>query len=151
MLNLPINSFPELIKLQEGLLMRLATVALQELELVNANDITSLLQLLGRKYQLLEEYDEIRKALKSHEENNPDTRKWKNESEKNNAKISIEHSKKLLDEIMLNIQQSINELETKKDNMKNEIQRFDRVAHSRLGYAKTSGDKIFIKHFDIEK
>jgi hypothetical protein len=133
--------------------MRLATVTLQELELVNANNITSLLQLLGQKYQLLEEYDEIRKALKIHEKINPDKREWKNNSEKIDAQNSIEHSKKLLDEIMLNVQQSIDELETRKDNLQNEIQRFDRVSRIRLGYVKASGNKsnTFVRHFDVEK
>ncbi|MDR1479156.1 MAG: hypothetical protein LBJ00_09455 [Planctomycetaceae bacterium] len=148
---LPVNSFSELIKLQEGLLMRLAAVSLQQLELVNASNITTLLQLLGQKYQLLDEYEEIRQALRLHGEVDPDERQWKNDAERADAKNSIEHSRRLLDDIMRNDKQSMDEIELQREELKNEICRFDRISHTQLGYAKTGGGKTFVRHFDVKE
>ncbi|MDR2169547.1 MAG: hypothetical protein LBP59_05345 [Planctomycetaceae bacterium] len=145
------NSFSELVKLQEGILMRLAAVAVRQLELVRTSDMTALLQLLGRKYQLLDEFEEIKKALNLQGNINPDERQWQNENEKINAKNSIEHCGKLLDEILSNDKQSIEEIELRRDELRNEICRFERISHTNLGYAKAAGKKIFVKHFDIKE
>jgi hypothetical protein len=150
-LSIPINSFCELIKFQEGLLMRLAAVSLKQLEFVFSGDMTSLMQLLGKKYQLLDEYDEIRKALCSHGEIDPDLRQWNNEGERIDAKNSIEHCKQLLDEIMDNDKRSMEEIEIRRDDLQKEICRFDRVAQTHLGYAKAARTPTNVKHFDIKE
>jgi hypothetical protein len=118
---------------------------------VNASNITALLQLLGRKYQLLDEYEEIKQALNSHGDIEPDKRKWKNDTDRVDAKISIEHSKQLLNDIMRNDKQSIEEIELRRTELKDEICRFDRVSHTQLGYAKAAGKQIVAKHFDVKE
>ncbi|MDR2641463.1 MAG: hypothetical protein LBC74_01580 [Planctomycetaceae bacterium] len=148
---IPANSFSELIKFQEGLLMRLAAVSSQQLELVFAGNMTALLQLLGQKYQLLDEYDEIRKALSLHDKVDPDTRQWNNDIERIDAKNSIDHCKQLLDEIMGNDKRSMAEIELRRDELRQEIYRFSRVSHTHLGYAKAIGVNTNVKHFDTEK
>ncbi|MDR1485854.1 MAG: hypothetical protein LBT09_13660 [Planctomycetaceae bacterium] len=145
------DSFSELVKFQEGLLMRLAAVSLQQLELASSGDMSMLLQLLGRKYQLINEYDEIRRALYLYGDVDADIRQWNSEMERIDAKNSIEHCKQLLDEIMDNDKRSMDEIEVKIDGLRQEICRFDRVSHTRLGYAKAIGSKTNVKHFDVKE
>ncbi|MDR2345266.1 MAG: hypothetical protein LBE18_04300 [Planctomycetaceae bacterium] len=146
-----INSFSELIKKQEGLLMRLSAVVLQQLNLVHASDMTALLHLLGQKYQLLNEYDVIRKALLSYGEFDTNNIQWKNENERIETQNSIEHCKQLLDEIISNDKQSIEDVKLKIDDLKDEINRFSRVTHTQLGYVKAAGKQKFVKHFDVKE
>jgi hypothetical protein len=145
------NSFCELIKFREGLLMRLAAVSLKQLELVFSGDMSSLLQLLGQKYQLLDEYEVNRRALCLYGEIDFDLCQCSNEAERLDVKNSIEHCKRLIDEIMSNDNRSIEEIAIRRDLLQKEICRFDRVSHTHLGYAKAIGTTTNVNHFDVKR
>jgi hypothetical protein len=132
------SSLRELIKLQEGLLMRLATVSSQQLELVQSGNMTELLRVLGYKQQLLDENDEIRNEIKLLGGIESNQHIWQNEAEKNRVNESLEHCRRLFEEIIRNDTQSMNETETQRADLLKEIKRFGQISQTQIGYHKTA-------------
>ncbi len=131
-------TFSELIRLREGILMRLVPISERQREIVESGDVSLLMELLGRKFKVFEEFERTEQQLAPFKDIPPEERIWDSEEERLRTAKSIEHSKELIAEILRNDERSTGLMAQQKDELAEQIRRMDQGNRMQVGYAKQS-------------
>jgi hypothetical protein len=119
-------TFSELIRCEEEVLTRLLRGSRRMLELVRDCNMTTLIQHLGQRQQILNEFDVLERQLEPYKGIPPEQRVWKNAEERQMTESALDRCKMLLDEIVAIDQESITMTATHKDEVEGQLRRVQR-------------------------
>jgi hypothetical protein len=132
------KSFAELIHSEEELLKQLLWVSQRQIEIVNMGNMSVLLQHLGQRERLWDEFDLLEKQLAPHKGISPEQRTWINADERQATESALNRCKELLEQIMANDHVSLTKTEEDKDKLEKDIRRIQLAATVAPAYAKQS-------------
>jgi ABC-type uncharacterized transport system ATPase subunit len=132
------NTFSSLIRKEEELLERLLYVSQRQLEIVRDGNMTTLLEHLGQRQQLWNEFEVLEEQLKPHKEIPSEERIWSNTGERQSTEDSWNRCKTLLEEIMTTDNVSLTETSVQKTETESQIKRVQKVRNVVPAYAKHS-------------
>ena len=130
--------FSELIRSEEELLKRLLLVSQRQLELVEEGSVTVLIQHLGLRQQLWNEFELLEQQLKPHKEILPEHRIWKSAEERQMTETALNRCKDLLEKIVENDQVCLTKMAEQKDDVEEQLRRIQRGTNAALGYGRQS-------------
>lgn len=145
------KKFSGLIRQKEHILMRLVPISVRQLQIVRSGDMTTLLGFLGQKQRVLDEFEEVEKALRPYRETPPEERIWKNEQERIETHRAMERCTAMLEEILRNDTQSSEEIAVQKIELEERIRRLQQGSQVHSQYAKQSFNIENARHFDVSK
>ena len=131
-------SFSELIRREEELLKRLLLVSHRQLELVQAGNGTVLIQHLGKRQQLWNEFERLEEQLAPHKGIPPERRVWKSAEERNLTEAALNRCKTLLEQIMANDKISLEKTAEQKDKAEKDLRRIQAGKPGAIAYLKQS-------------
>jgi len=132
------KSFSELIRNEEMLLQQLLLVSERQIQLVEQGNATILLEHLGQRQKLWQEFEDLERQLAPHRETPPESRIWRNPEERQATELSFARCKALLEEIMANDQKSMDQAAVLRDEIDEKIRRIQRTGHAAPAYMKQS-------------
>jgi len=124
----------ELIRRKEELLRRLLPISVCQLEIVRRSDMTALLQHLGQKQRVMDEFEDVERLLAPFREIPPEKRKWKDETERLETGAAMERCTAMLEEILRNDSISTEELSIQKTEVKEQLRRVRQGSHVSSAY-----------------
>lgn len=98
--SLPTENLTTLVAKKHQVLKQLCKVAHQQLEIANQNDVSTLLQLLASKQQLITDLQCVEHDLRPHHKESPEQRQWHSENERAACRQQAHECKTLLNEII---------------------------------------------------
>ena len=131
-------TFSELIRSEEELLKRLLLVSQRQLELVEEGNVTTLIQHLGQRQQLWNEFELLERQLAPHKGIPPENRVWRNANERQMTEASLNRCKDLLEKILEIDQMSLTKTAAQKDEVEGRLQRIQRGARPSIEYERQS-------------
>jgi len=131
-------TFTELIRSEEELLKRLLLVSQRQLELVEEGNVTTLIQHLGQRQQLWNEFEFLEQQLAPHKRIPPEHRVWKSADERQMTEASLNRCKDLLEQILENDQICLTKTAAQKDEVEGQLQRIQRGAPVATAYGRQS-------------
>jgi len=131
-------TFSELIRSEEELLKRLLLVSQRQLELVEEGNVTVLIQHLGQRQQLWNEFEFLEQQLAPHKGIPPEHRVWRNAEERQMTEVSLNRCKELLEKILENDQACLTKTATQKEEVEGQLQRIQRGAPVATAYGRQS-------------
>jgi len=131
-------TFPELIRSKEEILKRLLIVSQRQLKLVQEGDATVLIQHLGQRQQLWNEFELLEKQLEPHKGIPPERRVWKSAEERQMTEAALNRCKVLMEQILANDQESITITAAAKDEMEARLSQVQRAPTVVTEYLKQS-------------
>jgi len=131
-------TFAELIRSREELLKRLLLVSQRQLEIVQAGDGTVLLQHLGKRQQLWNEFELLEQQLAPHKGIPPEHRVWENAAERQMTEATLNRCKDLMEKMIKNDEASLTQAAELMDEAKEQLQRIQRGAPVAAAYKKQS-------------
>ena len=131
-------TFSELIRSEEELLKRLLLVSQRQLELVEEGNVTILIQHLGQRQQLWNEFELLEQQLAPHKGIPPESRVWRNTNERQMTEASLNRCKDLLGKILEIDQMSLTKTAAQKDEVEGQLQRIQRGAPAATAYGRQS-------------
>ena len=133
-----IMTFSELIRSEEELLRRLLLVSQRQLEIVDLGNATVLLEHLGLRERLWQEFELLEQQLVPHRGILPEQRIWNSADERQRTEAALNRCKSLLEEIMANDQISIEKTATRRDEVADQLRRIQRSGAVGTAYQKQS-------------
>ena len=131
-------SFSELIRREEEVLKRLLVVSQRQLELVQTGNGTVLIQHLGQRQRLWNEFEELEQQLTPHKSVPSERRVWRNVEERNLTEATLNRCKTLLEEIMANDQISLEKAAEQKDKAEQDLRRVQLAKTAAPAYLQQS-------------
>ena len=136
-------------------LEQLLVVSHTQLKLVRGNDIASLLQLLARKQQFLDNLESCERALDPFRSIEAEKRKWDTDTDKDNCSVAMQKCNDLLKQILELDKTSETELAVMKDQTQARIQNMESGGRAANAYAKQdskpyNATKISNNRFDFK-
>ena len=131
-------SFSELIRREEELLKRLLLISQRQLELVQNGNATILIQHLGQRQRLWNEFELLEQQLTPHKRIPSEKRIWKNTEERQLTESTLNRCKDLMEQILANDQISLTQTATQKDEVEKQLRRIQRGATVAPAYMKQS-------------
>ena len=131
-------TFPELIRSEEELLKRLLLVSQRQLEIVEEGNVTILIQHLGQRQQLWNEFELLEQQLALHKGISPERRVWKSADERQRTESALNRCKELLEKIMENDEKSMTKMAEQKDEVEEQLGRIQRGGNAAIGYGRQS-------------
>jgi len=131
-------SFPELIRSEEELLMRLLLVSQQQVEIVDASSETVLLEFLGQRHKLWSEFELLEQQLAPHKGIPPESRVWKSDEERQTTALALNRCKDLMERILANDQMSLTKAAARRDEVVAQLRRVQQATTAVPAYAKQS-------------
>ncbi|MDR3234573.1 MAG: hypothetical protein LBT46_13090 [Planctomycetaceae bacterium] len=132
------NTFFDIIRREEQLLERLLYISRRQLEIVRNGNMTVLLQHLGQRQQLWNEFELLEEQMQPHKEVAPEQRVWKDGAERQTAEQSLERCKVMLAEILVTDNTSLDETFAQKTETELQLKRIQRAKNVVPAYAKHS-------------
>ena len=132
------RSFAELIRSEEEILQRLLLVSQRQLEIVEAGNITVLIQYLGMRQQLWGEFELLEQQLGPHKGIAPESRSWKSAAERQLTESALNRCKDLLEKILENDQICLTKTAAQKDEVEKQLHRVQRGGNVALAYMRQS-------------
>jgi len=131
-------SFSELIQREEELLKRLLLVSQRQLELVQAGNVTMLIQHLGQRQQLWNEFELLEQQLVPHKGIPSEQRVWNSVEERQMTEAALSRCKELMEQILANDQTSLTLTAAQKEEVEEQLLRVRRAATVAPEYLKQS-------------
>jgi len=131
-------TFPELIRSEEEILKRLLIVSQRQLKLVQEGDATVLLQHLGQRQQLWNEFESLERQLEPHKGIPPERRVWKNAEERQMTEATLGRCKAFMEQILATDQESITTTAAAKNEMGAKLNQVQRAPTVVAEYLKQS-------------
>jgi hypothetical protein len=144
-------TFHELIQQEEELLKRLLLVSQRQLEIVRREDVTGLIQHLGQRQQLWNEFEQLEEQLKPHRIIPPEHRIWESEEEHQQVEESRKRCELLLQIILANDDVSIKETAEQKDLIETQLRRVQQGANVIPAYVKQTHSGGAAKRFSVSE
>ena len=95
----------------------------RQLEIVEEGNFTVLIQHLGQRQQLWNEFELLEQQLAPHKGISPERREWKSTKERQMTEEGLNRCKELLDEIMANDQTSLEKTAAQKADVAEQLRR----------------------------
>ena len=131
-------TFSELIRSQEALLKRLLLVSQRQLEIVEEGNVTVLIQHLGKRQQLWNEFELLEQQLAPHKEIPPEHRIWNNTEEREMTTAALDRCKGLLEQILANDEICLTKTAEQKDEVEEQLGRVQRGTPVASAYGRQS-------------
>lgn len=131
-------SFSELIRSEEELLERLLSASQRQLKLVDEGQVTLLIQHLGLRQHLWNEFEQLELQLAPYRGIPPEKRVWNNAEERQKTEAAVNRCKDLMEQILANDQQSLSATATQKDEVEAQLRRVRRATTVAPAYLKQS-------------
>ena len=131
-------TFSELIRSQEALLKRLLLVSQRQLEIVEEGNVTVLIQHLGKRQQLWNEFELLEQQLAPHKEIPPEHRIWNNNEEREMTTAALDRCKGLLEQILANDEICLTKTAEQKDEVEEQLGRVQRGTPVASAYGRQS-------------
>ena len=131
-------TFPELIRSEEELLNRLLLVSQRQLEIVEEGNFTILIQHLGLRQQLWNEFELLEQQLAPYKGIPPEHRVWKSPEERQLTEAALNRCKELLEKIMENDEKSMAKTAAQQDEVAEQLGRVKRGGNAAIGYGRQS-------------
>jgi len=131
-------SFSELIQSEEELLKRLLLVSQRQLELVQAGNVTMLIQHLGQRQQLWNEFELLEQQLVPYKGVPSERRVWKSAEERQITEAALNRCKDLMEQILEIDQKSLTMTAAQKDEIEEQLHRVQRATTVAPAYQKQS-------------
>jgi hypothetical protein len=130
--------FSELIRKKEAILRRLYLISVRQLEIVRRSDITALIQHLGQKQRVIDEFEEVESQLAPYRDAAPEKRKWKNETERLETAAAVERCAIVLREIIQNDTTSTEEVAAQRHEFETQLRQLRQSSKVISAYTKNS-------------
>ena len=131
-------SFPDLIRSEEELLRRLLLVSQRQLEIVQAGDGALLLQHLGKRQQLWNEFKLLEQQLEPFKGIPPEQRVWKSSDERQMTEAVLNRCKDIMAEILANDEVCIAQAAEQKDEAAEQLRRIQQGGSVAVAYGRQS-------------
>ena len=131
-------SFSELIRSEEELLKRLLLISQRQLELANDGNVTILIEHLGQRQRLWDEFEWLEQQLMPYKGISPERRVWKNAEERQQTEAALNRCKELMEQILANDQMSLATTAMQKKEVEAQLRRVQRAAIVAPAYMKQS-------------
>ena len=131
-------SFFNLIRSQEEILQRLLLASQRQLEIVEEGNFAVLIQHLGQRQQLWNEFELLDHQLAPHKGISPECRAWKSNDERQMTEAALNRCKELLERIMENDRISLAKTAEQTDDVKEQLRRVQRGGDTARGYVRQS-------------
>ena len=131
-------SFPDLIRGEEELLKRLLLVSQRQLEIVRAGDGALLLQHLGKRQQLWNEFELLEQQLAPHKGLPPEHRVWDSAEERQQTEATLNRCKELMAEILTNDETSLVLAAEQKNEAAEQLRRIQQGGSAAVAYRRQS-------------
>ena len=131
-------TFSELIRSEEEILKRLLIVSQRQLELVQAEDAAVLIQHLGQREKLWNEFKLLEQQLEPHKGIPQEQRKWNSTDERQMTEATLNRCKSLMEQILENDQVSLTTMAAKKEEMEAKLNQVHRKKDVVMEYTKQS-------------
>jgi len=128
----------ELIGRKVDCLARLRDMGEKQLELVRADRITELLQVLGAKQRVLIELQRIERELTPFRDQAPDKRRWRTSEMRRECAQQLEECERLLGTIVAQEKESERELVRRRDDLAAQLQGIHLASQARGAYTAQS-------------
>ncbi len=128
--------FSDLIRAKEKILERLLPISERQLKLVREGDVSLLLQLLGQKQKMFDEFEKIERRLAPHRDVPPESRRWKSEKERVDTEAAIARCTERLAEILRLDEQSMQEMSEQKTAVEEQVRRLHQGSRLHAAYSR---------------
>jgi flagellar biosynthesis/type III secretory pathway chaperone len=126
----------ELISQKHEVLEQMRQLTRQQTNHIDSGDSTQLLTLLGAKQRLLNMLHEIEKKLTPFRAEDPESRVWRNQQDRQRCQQAAARCQTLLDEIMLVEKQCESEMVRRRDETAEKLQGLHTAAKARQAYSQ---------------
>jgi hypothetical protein len=130
----PIMTFSELIQSEEEVLKRVLLASQRQVEIVELGNPGVLIDCLGQRERLWQEFVLLEKQLESHKGIPPERRVWKNAEERQLTEAALKRCEALLAEILANDQISLTKAGELKDEKEKDLRRIQQGKKAARGY-----------------
>lgn len=130
--------FADLIYREEELLKRLLFVSQRQLELANDGNVTLLIQHLGNRQKLWNEFEILEEQLAPYRGIPAEKRAWKSAEERLMTESALERCKKIMEEILVNDEMCLTTTAAKKEEVETQLHRIRRGSTVAPAYLKQS-------------
>jgi len=131
-------TFSELIRIEEEMLKRLLLVSQRQLELVQDGNVTALIEYLGQRQRLWNEFETIEQQLEPHKKIPPEQRVWKNPEERQRTEAAVNRCKELLEQIMATDEESLAQTAAQKAEVEEQLAKVQRSGRAATAYGRQS-------------
>lgn len=124
----------ELICSKRTCLEQLRAMGLRQLELIESNRMTALLDLLAQKQQALAELQQLERELNPFRDQAPESRRWRSEEARRRCADALQACETLLAEIIERERTSEQTLVCRRDHAAQQLQGMHRAGQARASY-----------------
>ena len=128
----------DLIRRKLDCLVQLRDMGEKQFELVRADRITELLDVLSAKQRVLMELQRIERAMDPFRGQDPESRRWRTPDGRRNCARQLQRCQTLLGEIMDREKQSEQELIRRRDDVEAQLQGVHKASQARQAYTAPS-------------
>lgn len=136
MTSLPTEKLANLVTKKHQVLNQLYEVGRQQLEIASQPDVSTLLQLLASKQELITELQRIERDLIPHRKESPEQRQWHSANDRAACAQQAHECSALLDEVLLLENQSVDRVTARRDKVAAQSQPLYTSTQVRTAYAK---------------
>jgi flagellar biosynthesis/type III secretory pathway chaperone len=129
------DQLAELIDQKQDTLARLLEIGQKQFALAKDGEIAELLDVLAYKQRLIRELGTTERALDPFRNQEPDSRRWRNEEVRRRCADGIERCKRLLDAVMIQEHKSEDELRRRRDETALRLEEVRHAGKARGAYA----------------
>ena len=131
-------TFSELIRSEEEVLKRVLVAAQRQLEIAEAGNVTVLIQHLGQRQQLWNEFELLEQQLIAYKEIPPEHRVWENADERRWTELTLDRCKELLGQILENDEKSEALIAAQRNEVEKQLNRLQRGTPVATTYGRQS-------------
>ena len=135
MTTLPTDNLAELIHRKHQVLLQLREVGHRQIEIVDRHEISSLLQLLAAKQQLISALQTVERELAPYRDEDPDRRQWRSIEDRTRCAEEASACNELLSEIVHLEKRSEEKMATRRNQVATQLQEVHSAARARGAYA----------------
>ncbi len=126
----------EIARVRLNLLEQLHALGQRQLEFIDQGDMTQLIQALSAKHHVLAELQQTEKRLDPFRGQNPEARRWRDETVRQRCSEVIERADRLLREVLAQEKQGETELERHRDETARRLQAAHAAGQARSAYTR---------------
>lgn len=124
----------ELVESKHQCLTQLRALGLQQAALIGSEDMTELLRLFAGKQRLVEQLQALERHLDPYREQDPESRLWRSQAERQRCAELIAQSQGLLDEIVEQERRNEADLKQRRDRVANQLHDLQSSRDARQAY-----------------
>lgn len=136
-----------LVEQRRDLLARILELCQRQQGVIDAGDMTSLLEILSGKQRLLEDVQLIERALDPYRAERPESRRWRSEEDRRHCAAQVAHCDALYGEIVQHEKESERKLTLRRDEAAARLEGMHYGNHARGAYA--SEGQQHVSQFDL--